>query len=161
MAQFKFEADATEESGNFQPVPEGEYVLGIKKAEYEKTSTKKHMLKLELEIEEGPYTGRKVWTNIVFNPKGQPGHGLTVQALKAFGFEYDGTLNIDTDEWVSRTCRARLVKESYEKVLEDGRKETRWKNAIPTAGYVTDKAAPAPKKPAPANNVDDVEEVPF
>lgn len=156
MAKFNFTADATEEAGQYTPVPEGEYVLSIVKVEHAFTSNKKHMLKLELQVDEGPFIGRKVWTNIVFNPKGEPGHGLTVQALKAFGFEYDGTFEIDTDDWTkSRTCRAKLVIEEYD-VEKDGVTVTRRKNAIPTAGYITEKtdapAKPAQRAPAPASS---------
>lgn len=146
MAKFKFGADGSAEAGNYQPVPDGEYVLGVTEVELVETSTNKPMLKLELAVDEGPYIGRKVWTNIVFNAKGEAGHGLTVQALKAFGFEFDGDLEIDTDEWKGRTCRARLETDSYEK---DGK--TKYKNVIPTAGYITeDAAAKTPSKPAPS-----------
>lgn len=138
MAKFSFSADATEQAGNYQPLPDDEYVLKCDECEHVMTSTKKHMLKLTLLVDEGPFIGRKVWTNIVFNPKGENGHGLTVQALKAFGFEYDGDMEIDPDEWVGKTCRAKLVKESYVKKLEDGTEQTRWKNVIPTAGFITD-----------------------
>jgi hypothetical protein len=150
MTQFNFDADASQESsgGDYTPVPDGEYVLRIVKTEYSKTSTKKHMLRLELEIDEGPYKGRKVWTNIVFNPKGDPGHGLTVQALKAFGFEHDGEFNIDTDDWnTDRTCKARLVTEDY---FSEKHQEDRKKNVIPTAGFITDGDKPAPKARAAA-----------
>lgn len=146
MESFDFDADATQEAGNYQPAPDGEYVLQVKEVEYQKTSTKKHMLKLVLEIAEGPYTGRKVWTNVVFNPKGQDGHGLTVQALKAFGFEHDGQMSIVPSEWQDRTCRAKLETDSYDKVLDGGATVKRFKNIIPTAGFVTD--SDAPKKPA-------------
>lgn len=150
MAKFKYSADGSAEAGNYQPVPDGEYVLGVSKVELVETSTGKPMLKLELAIDEGPYIGRKVWTNIVFNAKGEAGHGLTVQALKAFGFEADGDLEIDTDDWKGRTCRAHLETDDYEK---DGK--TKYKNIIPTAGYITEEteskpAAKTPAKPAPA-----------
>lgn len=170
MAKFKFEADGNEGAGQFTPVPEGDYVLGVSEVELKKTSTGKPMLKLTLTIDEGPFIGRKVWTNIVFNPKGEAGHGLTVQALKAFGFEYDGSLEIDTDDWKNRTCRARLEIESYED--KEGRDKK--KNVIPTAGFITDDEpskhqgsqakTPAPSQAAQkvfAKKPVDVEEVPF
>ena len=164
MAKFKFTADGSEGANNFDPVPDNAYVLGVTTCELKRTSTSKNMLELELAIDEGPYIGRKVWTNIVFNPKGAAGHGLTVQALKAFGFDADGSLDIDTDEWIGRTCRANLTKESYVST-KDGK--TKWKNVIPTAGYITEELAakPAPTrttpKPAPKKVEADIEEVPF
>lgn len=165
MAQIKFDADASQESsgGNYKPVPDGEYVLRIVEAKYKKTSTNKHMISLDLEIDEGPYKGRKVWTNIVFNPKGDPGHGLTVQALKAFGFPHDGQFTIDTDDWnTDRTCRAKLETESY---FSEKHQKDMDKNVIPTGGFITDGEKPAPRPKgaqraaAPAEG--EVEEVPF
>ena len=133
MAKFKFKANGSAEAGNFEPVPDGEYILGVHKVELVETKSGKPMLKLELLIDEGPYMGRKVWTNIVFNPEGEAGHGLTVQALKAFGFEYDGDLEIDTEDWLHRTAYAKLTSEPY----EDKNGVQRMKNVIPTAGFIT------------------------
>lgn len=167
MGKFNFDADASQESsgGNYAAVPAGEYLLRIVTSEYTKTKTRKHMIKLELEIDEGPYKGRKVWTNIVFNPKGDGGHGLTVQALKAFGFEFDGQFEVDTDDWnTDRTCRARLEVEDY---FSEKHQKDMDRNVIPTAGFITDSTekprAAAPRKPAPARTPApaETEDVPF
>jgi hypothetical protein len=147
MARINMTANAAEESGSYEPVPEGEYVLTVLKVTDKETSTGRDMVNLELAIDEGPYRGRKVWTNITFIPAGEAGHGLMVQALKAFGLPHDGTLDFDTSEFEGRTCRAKLVVEGYTDQKTGKEKK---KNAIPTAGFITEKtAAPAP---APASN---------
>lgn len=158
MEEFDFNADANAEAGDYSPCPDGVYVLRVEKAKGETTSTRKPMIKLVLVVDEGPYMGRKVWTNVVFNPKGENGHGLTVQALHAFGFEYDGDMKIVVKDWEGRTCRAKLASEQYKKELKSGQVVDRWKNVIPTAGFITpesearaaEAAAPAAAAPAPA-----------
>jgi hypothetical protein len=148
MSRINLTANAAEESGSYEPVPEGEYVLTVIKVTDKTTSTGRDMVNLELAVDEGPYRDRKVWTNVTFIPAGEPGHGLMVQALKAFGLPFDGELDFDTSEFEGRTCRAKLVIEPY----TDKEGKTKKKNAIPTAGFITDKTeTPAPAAAQPAS----------
>jgi hypothetical protein len=149
MARINLTANAAEESGSYEPVPEGEYVLTVLKVTDKVTSTGRDMVNLEMAIDEGPYRGRKVWSNVTFIPAGEAGHGLMVQALKAFGLPFDGELDFDTSDFEGRTCRAKLVIEPYTDTKTGKQK---MKNAIPTAGFITDKSdAPAPKSAAAAH----------
>ena len=50
-------------SSDFAPVPAGDYDLKITAAEATKSGTGKPMWKLTTEVEGGPHSGRKIWTN--------------------------------------------------------------------------------------------------
>ena len=51
----------------FDPIPAGKYLVALRASE-EKTSKKGHKyLGLEFEVLDGPYRGRKLWTNLNLN----------------------------------------------------------------------------------------------
>jgi hypothetical protein len=59
-----FDAGNVEPVPSFEPIPAGQYVAMIA-ASQEKISSKGHsFLSLEFEVLEGPYKGRKLWTNL-------------------------------------------------------------------------------------------------
>ena len=164
-------ADKGEESGNYTPFPPDRYLLRV--LEEKSGMTKEsHRVKtdLTLEVDEGPYKGRKMWTTWTAIPAGEPGHGLTVQALHAFGLEYDGDLDFDTADFVDRVCEASVEIQAY----TDNKGNPRKKNAIPAGGYITESskesataappkaAAPPPAKAAATRpEEEDLESCPF
>jgi len=59
-----FDASNVEPVASFEPIPAGQYTAMIV-ASREKTSSKGHpYLSLEFEVIDGPYKGRKLWTNL-------------------------------------------------------------------------------------------------
>lgn len=58
------------EAQEFSPIPEGEYVVTIESVTEKETKKGDDMWSLKLNIEEGDFKGRKVFTNLVFNEKG-------------------------------------------------------------------------------------------
>lgn len=136
MARVQMSANAAEEAGSYEPIPDGEYILSVAKVEDKTSKSGRPQAILEMVVDEGPYIGRKLWYQLTFIPKGEPGHGFTVQALHAFGFEHDGNLDFDTADFVNRTCRAKVTSEPY--VDKNGKNKK--KNVIATAGFITDKS---------------------
>ena len=49
---------------------------------------------LELTVKEGQYAGRKLWHYLVWLKAGAPAHGMTLNALKAFGINPEGENDI-------------------------------------------------------------------
>ena len=113
MARIQMRADATKESGDFSPVPDGEYVLACTGVQDKRTQKGRDMVNIELTVEDGEYKGRKLWANITFIPEGEPGHGMMVHALHAFGFPYDGDLDFDTQDFRGRCAKAQVIKTTY------------------------------------------------
>ena len=129
MARIQLKANAAEgEQGNFPPIPEGEYVLACADVKDRTTKTGRAMATLELIVADGPYEGRKLWHNVTMIPAGEAGHGLLVQALKAFGLAFDGQLDFDTQDFKGQGCRAKVVVKTY---------EGKQSNEIPAGGFVT------------------------
>lgn len=51
-------------AGDFTPLPNGDYTVQIIEAEMKDTSTGGEMLRLTLEVIDGPQPGRRVWENL-------------------------------------------------------------------------------------------------
>lgn len=123
---FPFDADGSKvnESGP-KNVPEGDYefmVNEVPKHSITSAPGKKNMLTMQLVIQDGEYSGRKIRYNLVFHPKGDQWHSMTVQALKAFGLEFDGQLNIEPTDFMDKVIRAH-VKVKNEKFIPKGETE--------------------------------------
>ncbi len=113
MARIQMRADATKETGDFSPVPDGEYVLACTGVQDKTTQTGRDMVNLELTVEDGEFKGRKLWTNVTMIPDGEPGHGMMVHALHAFGMPFDGDLDFETEEFKGRCAKANVVQATY------------------------------------------------
>ena len=78
---------------------------------------------LTLVVDGDKYDGRKLWHTLVWIPKGEPGHGFTVAALKAMGMPFDGSLDFDDEELRGRTFYAEVGIETY--TAKDGKEKTK------------------------------------
>ncbi len=58
------------EDSNYTLIPEGKYVVRIEIIEEKKTQKGDEMWKLKLNIEEGEFAGKKLFTQLVFNDGG-------------------------------------------------------------------------------------------
>lgn len=76
---------AQEEDAGFGAVPAGKYTVRVVKGENVKASTGADMVKVEMEIEGGPYAGRKLWTNIVFTVDNPNAMRFTIRKLNGLG----------------------------------------------------------------------------
>lgn len=138
MSDIDMDVDPKDNVKSFDPVPEGEYLLSISNVTPGTTKTGRKKLDLELTIDEGEFLGRKLWNTLVFIPKGENGHGLMVQTLKAFGLMSgeDNKVSLSYEDFKNRTARARVIIDVYE-----GKKS----NKVKTGGWITN------EEPAPAN----------
>lgn len=112
--RIQMRANAADESRGFEPLPLGEYILTCTGVEDKTTRTGRNMVVLELTVSEGQYERRKVWHNVTFIAEGEKGHGMMVHALHAFGLQYDGDLDFDTEEFRGCSCKATLDVEESE-----------------------------------------------
>ena len=143
MSDINMDIDPEDQTSEFKPFPPGVYELAITKFTPGETSTKRKMLNLELTVNDGEFLGRKLWYNLTFIPAGEPGHGLTVQALLAFGLLEKGETNLALDyaDFTGRAARAKVEIETY---------QGKQRNRVVTAGWITGDDETEVKKPVAA-----------
>lgn len=96
---FNYDTTGVQESGDFTPIPKGEYVLRIKKTDEKKNKNGDPMVGVQLIVEEGDYKGRSIWHNVSFPEKGAKGSGMAKHWLHAIGQPYEGKVKVDPKEW--------------------------------------------------------------
>lgn len=122
---FEYEADSSQVDTAPKHVPEGDYEFTVQQTpKHSITSTNRNMLTMYCIIENGDYAGRRIRFNLVFIPKGEPHHDMTVKALKAFGLEVpaQGKFTVDESEFMDKIFRAH-VRVKNEKYIPEGSTE--------------------------------------
>lgn len=94
------------------PLPEGTYPASIAKVEQILSkSSGNPMLKIEFNIDDEQFQGRKVWGNYVLTENAM----WKVQELfSALGLDTDAIVDMDTDELVGMTCNLKIAQREYE-----------------------------------------------
>jgi hypothetical protein len=106
---FSYNAEGVEMGGKFAPAPVGVYTLKIIEATEKTTKNGDPMISVKCEIDDtGSYLGTTVWNNVVFIPKGRKGAGIGLEFLKAIGQPFEGQLEIDANNWIGKSFRAKL-----------------------------------------------------
>lgn len=78
-------ADAGDAAKEFEPLPDGDYLLKVTKSDHATTSTQKDMFKLVTEVIGGPHDKSKVFTNLVVSPENPNAMGFFFRNLAAIG----------------------------------------------------------------------------
>ena len=106
-----WEADFNESDlsgGDFEPLDTGVYGLTVFDAEETVASTGSNMAKLTLKVQDGPYTGRNLWDNLVFTENSK---WRIVQFLKAIRFDVPaGHVKFTKQDIVGKALRAQVAK---------------------------------------------------
>ena len=113
------------ESGMFELLPENDYAVEIARAratdnngELQVTKNGDPMVSVMLEVIEGEYKGRTVWTNIIiFNisdPNDPPkGAGIAKHFLHVIGEPYEGDFVWDSDNWIGKQLKVTVKEGEY------------------------------------------------
>lgn len=138
-----YDAAKAAPTGDFSPMPDGEYLVVLTEAAWADTKSGGSMLKMTLEVQEEPYRGRKVWDNFQRNcPTSQKaeqiGRGQITRLCMALGLR--GGFR-DPNELLGRPFEVRLK-------TEPGRDPYGPKNRI--ASIIVRDAGEAPAAPAAA-----------
>lgn len=95
-----------------EPLPEGIYPVSIAKVEQTLSkSSGNPMLKIEFNINDPEYSGRKVWANYVLT---EAAMWKVMELFKALGLPTESIVSIDTDELVGLECSAQIGQREYE-----------------------------------------------
>lgn len=115
--RIQMDVDGSQASGGFTLVPEGEYIAQVAAAVGGRTK-KGDRDKVDLRFDLQDFGGKKVgscFEVLTFIPKGEAGHGIWLHVNKCLGMPWDGTVDFDTDEYVGRSARVKVIINTYQK----------------------------------------------
>lgn len=153
----KVQWDNVEDTQTFAPLPEGAYVVEVAEVYPDKTTKNgDEMWRIEFEILEGQYRGRKLFDNMVFSQKAMPRVKYVCSKL---GIETKGTKELTPADIYRRKC---LLTTTVEDRIDEQTGIVRKQNRIPWNGYAEWQSAP-PNAASPGIAPDESkeEEVPF
>lgn len=117
---FKADKEAAANDSAYPVAPDGEYYLTCVEATERKAKSGRDMIEMELVICEGEYEERvRIWNYLTFIEAGAKGHGMTLHALKAFGIDADGDVEITADMFKGVSVKAELGQETYNGKLKN------------------------------------------
>jgi hypothetical protein len=112
----------------FQPVPEGRYLVKLAEIEEDRTRNGDEMWKLRLVIQKGDHAGRFLFDNLVFSRKAI---GRVKAVCASLGVDVTGEVNLTPEDLIGRQCMVATYVEDYQ--TSSG--QIRQSNRIPWDGY--------------------------
>lgn len=136
-------------SGNFEPLPDGDYELKVIQAEAKTTSTGKIMFKVTNEVQGGPFAKRRVWDQLVVttdNPKAMNMFFMKASSMGLGKTFWDANpSNAQVEQALNgRAFRATLGKRTY-----NGTESNEIKRYFPTQAAAETPFAPGAAVPPP------------
>ena len=118
------------EDDGWDVLPRAIYNIVVDDAEYKISSNNNPMISLTLQVEDGEYKDRKLFTHIVFSPKAM---GMAKRAIARLGLTHllEGDFNPEdiVDDFIGARARARVTIEKYE-----GEDTNKVKSLLPAGG---------------------------
>ena len=157
MAKFGFDTSEIDASApaEYDPLPEGDYVLTALEAEEKDTSRGDgSYIKVKFEVVKGEYVGRLLWQNFNINNPSEKAQKISRQQLVAWATACGKPDADDTDKLLEKPFKASVV-------IEEGRNGYKARNKIKAFLFDQDeaparKASPAaksaPKASAPSKS---------
>jgi hypothetical protein len=118
-------ASTSSGSGDYPPVPEGDYDLMVVSTEVKTTQTGKPMISLKAQVAGGEHDRRLIWDNLVVSKENPKALGILQGKLNALGFtpqylkENNPDLEIIADALVNRSFRAKVGQSEYQGKLRN------------------------------------------
>jgi hypothetical protein len=110
---------ASSNSGDYPPIPEGDYDFSVVSANVKTSQSGKPMISVKAQVEGGPYDRRYVWDNLVVTKDNPKALGILQGKLNALGFtpeylkEHNPDLETIADYLVNRNFRAKVAQSEY------------------------------------------------
>lgn len=145
-----FDASQVEPSAPRELLPPGTYTAQIVKSDMVDTSTGGQMLKLELDILEGPSKGRKLWDNLNLVNRNPTAVEIAQRTLSAICHAIGRLQVADSDElhFKPLTITVAVEPDSRDKHLAADDPARRYQNAVKGYAAASGVASPA-QRPAP------------
>ena len=124
----KIDFTKVDDAQDFSPLPEGVYRCRIAKVEETTTQAGDEMWRLRFEVSQGPFEGRFVFDNAVFNEVGLRRVKLLCSCL---GLDVSGELEVTPAAIIDGSCDVTVTTEDY--VDDEGK--TKARNVVPFAGF--------------------------
>jgi len=115
----------------FEALPKGDYNVIVDSCDYGLSqSSQQPMWTVILEVEDGEYAKRKVYTHLSFSPKALPGTNSALKILKPdlFSKKFDAKKVAEDGDMLGQRARVRLGIEKYQDQLQNRVK--RWMPAV-------------------------------
>jgi hypothetical protein len=144
--------DAGEATGNFEPLPDGDYDLKVIEAPAGTTSTGKTMFKLKAQVQSGPHANRLIWDNITISPENKNALGIFFSKMAALGIPSEFfTKNNPSNAQIEETLKGRTFRAQISSELYQGAKKNKiGRYYVTTAPVAPANATAAAVAPAPA-----------
>lgn len=133
MAPFNYDDNGIEKRPAYVPMPEGDYVVKVLKAEPGVTKNGDDKVTVAYEVMEGQFKGRLIKNHTVtfFKDRKKKGAGMALDVLKALGEPWEGAFTVNERNWVDRYVLAHIIQEAFEVTDEKtGAKKTLMGNKV-------------------------------
>ena len=106
-------------SGNYEPLPDGDYELKVIEASATVSQSGKTMFKITTEVQGGPFNKRRVWDNLVISPENKNALGIFFGKMAALGvprefFSNNNPTNAQVEQAIlNKTFRATIGKRTW------------------------------------------------
>ena len=147
------------ESGNYDPLPDGDYDVVVVEATHKMTQSGKTMFSVKAQVEGGAHNKRLVWDNLVVSPDSPAALGIFFKKMHALGVPRDYFLQqpAPTNAQIEQMINGKRFRAQVGTRTWNGSKKNEIKNyypnTAPATGAPVTAAAPAPAPahaPAPA-----------
>ena len=112
MAKFGFDTSEVDvndiPSGNYDPIPDGEYTLVALDAEEKSTASGGEMIKVKFEVVGGEHNGRYIWQNFNVVNKSEQAQKIGRQQLVAWATACGKADCDDTDKLIGKKFQAEV-----------------------------------------------------
>jgi hypothetical protein len=114
-------ASESANSGNFDPIPEGEYELKITNAESRFSGSGKKMYVVTAEVQDGPYASRKLWHNFVITEDNPKAMNIFFGNMEALGIAKDYFRSNPADDAIVKALLGRKFRGAVGKRIYNDR----------------------------------------
>jgi len=147
-------------SGNYEPLPDGDYVLKVIEVKSTVSASGKTMFKLTTEVQGGAYNKRRIWDNLVVSPENKNALAIFFSKMAALGVPREFFFNNPSNAQIEASVDGKLFRAKVGTRTWNGDKRNEiTKYYVSTAGAAvsapvgvptTAGAAVPPPPPAPA-----------
>ena len=147
-------------SGNYEPLPDGDYDLKVIEVKSTVTASGKTMFKLTTEVQGGAYNKRRIWDNLVVSPENKNALAIFFSKMAALGVPREFFFNNPSNAQIEASVDGKLFRAKVGTRTWNGDKRneiTKYYVATPGAAVsapvgipTTAGAAVPPPPPAPA-----------